>query len=149
VDGTVSVPRPAGVVVAAALQLLLAIAFLVSATVALLYGPAAQAAGEAELLTFICQSIILVLAAVIMTRQVFLVADLEAAFAGKPGLASLDVQALVDAGGAAMPGRYPHAVRVRIALATLGSLVVLILLALPLARAWFRGQPVTVEDPRG
>jgi hypothetical protein len=33
--------RPTGVVVAAALQLLLAIAFLVSATVALPYGPTA------------------------------------------------------------------------------------------------------------
>ena len=43
------VVRPTGVVVAAALQLLLAVAFLISATVALLYGPAAQAAGEAEL----------------------------------------------------------------------------------------------------
>jgi hypothetical protein len=194
-----SVARPTGVVVAAALQLLLAVAFLVSATVALLYGPGAQAAGEAELvrqgfapdvltrvgvrfdetasgivpayviaaglaalgflnlagwrigriLTFICQPVILVLAAVIMTRQVFLVADLEAAFAGHPGLASLDVQALVDAGEAAMPGWYPHAVRARFALATLGSLVVLILLALPSARAWFHGRPVRVEDSRG
>src|SRR5688572_28500191 len=41
--------RPTGVVIAAALQLLLDVAFLISATVALLYGPAAQAAGEAEL----------------------------------------------------------------------------------------------------
>jgi hypothetical protein len=55
----------------------------------------------------------------------------------------------VDAGEATMPGWYPHAVRGRFALATLGSLVVLILIALPSARAWFRGQPVTVKDPRG
>jgi hypothetical protein len=194
----VSVARPTGVVVAAALQLLLAIAFLVSASVALLYGPAAQAAGVAELvrqgfapdvltregvrfddtaagivpayviaigfaalgflnlagrragrvLTFICQPIILILAAVIMTRQVFLVADLKSAFAGNPSLSSLDVQALVDAGEAAMPTWYPHAVRVRFALGTLGSLVVLILLATPSARAWFRAQQVPVQDPR-
>jgi hypothetical protein len=102
-----------------------------------------------RVLTFICQPVILVLAAVIMTRQVFLVADLEAAFAANPNLSSLDVQALVDAGEAAMPEWYPHAVRVRFALATLGSLVVFILLAVPSARAWFRAQPVTVEDSRG
>jgi hypothetical protein len=40
---------------------------------------------------------------VIMTRQVFLVADLEAAFAANPTLASLDVQAL------ARPGAQPAA----------------------------------------
>lgn len=122
--------RPGSVTVAATLQLLLAVTFLIAATVALVYGPDAQAAGEAELvrqgfpaqvltehnvrfdegvggivpayviavalatlallnlagkrigrlLSWICQPIVLIAGAVIMSSQVFVVQFLTSAF---------------------------------------------------------------------
>jgi hypothetical protein len=65
---------------------------------------------------------------------------LESAFkkSGDATLAGINVKAFVDAATDAFPAWFLYAVRVRFALVTLGSLLVIILLAGPSANAYFR-----------
>jgi hypothetical protein len=53
-------------------------------------------------------------------------------------LAAIDVKAFVDAATDAFPGWFLTAVRARFALVTVGSLLIIILLALPSATGHFR-----------
>jgi hypothetical protein len=71
---------------------------------------------------------------------VFAARFLESAFknSGDATLAAIDVQAFVDAATGAYPAWFPYVVNARFALTTLGSLLVIILLAVPSANAYFR-----------
>jgi hypothetical protein len=91
-------------------------------------------------LSWICQPIILVLGAVIMPGEVFTVRYVESAFekSGDPALRGIDVKAFVDAARGAYPGWFGFVVAARLALATVGSLLVIVLLAVPQASAYFR-----------
>lgn len=182
--------RPGGVTLAATLQLLLALTFLISAAVAYLYGADAQALAEAELarqgfpaqvltdnnvrfdesaaglvlpimialcvtalallnlagnrigriLTWIFQPTLMIGGGIIIAGQVFVARSIELAFESSSDstLKNIDVQALVEAAKTAFPGWYEYHIYVRFALVTLGSLLVIVLLALPSANAYFR-----------
>ncbi|MFD1939684.1 hypothetical protein ACFSKW_50335 [Nonomuraea mangrovi] len=179
--------RPRSVTVAATLQILTVVPFLLGTLVVLLYGAGAQAAAEAEItrqgvpaavlaqhgidfggsetlaivlvlilvalaalnlagkragriLSWIFHPILFAMGAVIIPSQLFTVQLLESAFksSGDSTLARIDVPALVGAATHAMPGWLPYANVAKLALTTLGSLLVVILLALPSARTYFR-----------
>lgn len=53
-------------------------------------------------------------------------------------LADINVKAFVDAATGAYPAWFPYVVTARFVLATLGSLLIIILLAVPSANAYFR-----------
>jgi hypothetical protein len=53
-------------------------------------------------------------------------------------LRGIDVKAFVDAARGAYPGWFGFVVAARLALATVGSLLVIVLLAVPQASAYFR-----------
>ena len=182
--------RPGSVTLAATLQLLAAVAFLIYAAVVLVYGADAQAAAEAEVarqglpadvlaqngvrfdeggaatmfpvavalglatlallnlagsrvgrvLSWIFQPIALVAEVLILVSQLSVARVLESTFerSGDATLRSIDVQALIDAAQQASPAWLPYVVFARSALATLGSLLVIALLAVPSAKAYFR-----------
>ncbi|WP_188188634.1 hypothetical protein [Nonomuraea sp. SYSU D8015] len=184
--------RPRSVVLAAVLQLLTAVPFVLGTYVVLAHGARAQAAAEAEVarqglppslldqhgvsfgnstselpfavaivlilaslallnlngkrlgrtLSWIFQPILFVAGAVIVPGQVFVAPLLESAFksSGDPALARIDVVSLVDSTTQVMPGWLHHAAVAKLALTTLGSVLVVALLALPSARAHFRGR---------
>jgi hypothetical protein len=75
-----------------------------------------------------------------MSRQVFTARFLASAFknSGDAALAGLNAQAFVDAATGAYPAWFPYVVIARFVLATLGSLLITILLAVPSATAYFR-----------
>ncbi|WP_327586348.1 hypothetical protein OHA25_04525 [Nonomuraea sp. NBC_00507] len=185
-----SIKRPRSVVLAATLQLLSAVPFVLGTYVVLVHGTGAQAAAEAEVarqglppsilaehgisfgsntaelpftvaivlilamlallnlngkrlgrvLSWIFQPILFVAGAIIVPRQVWVTPLLESTFKSDPVLARIDVPALVDAALQAMPGWLLHANVGKLALTTLGSALVIVLLALPSARAYFRGK---------
>jgi hypothetical protein len=182
--------RPHSVVLAATLQLLAVVPFLIGSAVVLVYGAGAQAAAEAEvvrqglpaailadhgisfgsntaeiplpitialilttlallnlagnrvgrILSWIFQPILFVAGCVIIPSQVFTAQFLESAFknSGDPMLARIDVQALVDAAMHVLPGWLLYVNVAKLALTTLGSLLVVVLLAVPSANAYFR-----------
>ena len=182
--------RPRSVTFAATLQLLLALTFLISTIVSYLYGPDAQAAAEAQLvsqgypaavltqnnvrfkeegiqfalpiaivlalaalallnlagnrigriLSWIFQPIMLIGGGYIIAGQVFTAQFLESAFknSGNAMLKNINVQAVVDAAAHAFPTWLPYLLDAKFALATLGSLLVSILLAVPAAKTYFR-----------
>ena len=92
------------------------------------------------LLTWIAQPVLLVAGSVIIPGQVFPALLLESAIAstGDPTLRRIDVPAVVDAAAHAYPAWLPYIAGAKLVLATLGSLVIVVLLALPAARAYFR-----------
>ncbi|WP_433513009.1 hypothetical protein ACQP2T_56785 [Nonomuraea sp. CA-143628] len=182
--------RPRSVVLAAALQLLAAVPFLVGSAVVLFYGAGAQAAAEAEvsrqglppavladhgisfgsnladlplalgiavilvtlallnlrgnrpgrLLSWVLQPILFVAGSVIVPSQVFTAQVLESSFknSGDPVLERIDVPAMVDAAAHVMPGGLLYVNIGKLALTTLGSLLIVTLLATSSARAYFR-----------
>lgn len=184
--------RPRSVVLAAILQLLTTIPFVIGTFVVLVHGARAQAAAEAEvarqglppsllaehgisfgdnvaelpfavaivlalatlallnlngkrlgrILSWIFQPILFIAGVIIIPGQVFVAPLLESAFksSGDPALARIDVPALVDAAVQVMPGWLLYANIGKLALTTLGSVLVVVLLALPSARAYFRGR---------
>lgn len=184
--------RPRSVVLAAILQLLTTIPFVIGTFVVLVHGARAQAAAEAEvarqglppsllaehgisfgdnvaelpfavaivlalatlallnlngkrlgrILSWIFQLILFIAGVIIIPGQVFVAPLLESAFksSGDPALARIDVPALVDAAVQVMPGWLLYANIGKLALTTLGSVLVVVLLALPSARAYFRGR---------
>lgn len=182
--------RPGSVRLAAALQGLLAVTFLVMPILVYRHGGEAQAAAKAEvarqgfpadvlarnkvhfdeaavglvlpvaialslgalavlslvgneagrILTWVFQPILLVAGGLVTFRQAFASRFLESAFrtSGDGTLATIDVKAFVDAATSAFPGWFLTAVRARFVLVTVGSLLIIILLALPSASAYFR-----------
>jgi hypothetical protein len=180
---------PGSVMLAAALQVLLAATFLIMPYLVHRYGAKAQAAAEAEvvkqgspadvltrnnvhfdegvvglvlpiaialslgahaalnlagnevgrILSWILHPILLVGGGLITFRQAFAARFLESAFesSGDSTLARIDVKAFVDAATDVFPGWFVSAVRARFVLVTVGSLLVVILLAMPSANDYF------------
>jgi hypothetical protein len=96
--------------------------------------------GVGRILSWIFQPIFLVAGGLITFRQVFAVQFLESAFknADDPTLGGINVKAFVDAAVDAFPAWFLFVVKARFVLTTLGSLVVIILLTVPSANAYFR-----------
>jgi hypothetical protein len=90
--------------------------------------------------SWILQPLLLVAGALILSRQVFTARFLTAAFrsSGDAALAGINVKAFVDAATDAYPAWFPYVVGARFGLATLGSLLIIVLLAVASANAWFR-----------
>jgi hypothetical protein len=91
-------------------------------------------------LSWILQPILLVVGDMIAARQVFAGRYLESAFKRSRGstLHSIDVTALVDAAMAAFPSWLRYLVAARLLLVTVGSVLVIVLLALPWSTPYFR-----------
>jgi hypothetical protein len=90
--------------------------------------------------SWILQPLLVIAGVLILSRQVFATRFLSAAFksSGDTTLAGIDVKAFVDAATGAYPAWFPYVVSARFGLATLGSLLIIVLLAVPSANAWFR-----------
>ena len=183
-------PRPRSVTATAVLQILVALAFLSTPAIGLVYGSAVQAAVDAEVarqglpssvlaengiafnetgaailipavvaavlvvlavldlrgsrigrvLTWIVAPLVLLGNFAIVASQAGLAQALEAMFdsSGNPALQAIDVPALLAAADSAYPGWLSLAVDTRFAVVTAGSVLVLVLMALPSARAYFR-----------
>ena len=177
---------PLAVLVAALLQFLLAVTFVVIPVVGARHGPAAQRAAENDvsrqgspvtvlaergidfgasrgsivaataiaacfatlaalnlagsdagrILTWVLQPILFIAGVTIMPGEVFTTRYIEASFR-KTGVRDINVRAFVDAASAAYPPWLRPVIVSRFTLATLGSLLVVILLALPSANAYF------------
>jgi hypothetical protein len=95
-----------------------------------------------RLLSWVCHPVLIVAGGVIIPAQVFTTRVLTAAFrdSGDPVLRRVDVPALVAAAARAYPGWLPTVDLAKLVLATAGSLAVVVLLALPASRPWFRGR---------
>ena len=93
-----------------------------------------------RILTWIFQPIVLICGGFIVLSQLFFATFLQAAFdnSGDSQLEALDVQALVDAAFGAYPGWTTIVDWAVAILATLGSILVIILLAVPASNAYFR-----------
>jgi len=91
-------------------------------------------------LSWILQPILFVAGCLIVPSQVFTAQALDSSVknSGDPMLARIDVRAMVDAAVHVMPGWLLPVNIGKLALTTLGSLLVVILLAIPSARAYFR-----------
>jgi hypothetical protein len=83
--------------------------------------------------TWVLQSIIVLAGGFVTAQQVFAVRFVRSAFekSGDEALASLDVAGLMKAATSVFPAWFRTVVVVRFALVTVGSLVVIVLLALP------------------
>lgn len=88
------------------------------------------------LLTWILQPLLFIAGLIIMPGEVFTTRYVEASFR-KAGVRDVNVRAFVDAANAAYPPWLRSVIVTRFALATLGSILVVILLALPSANAHF------------
>ena len=93
-----------------------------------------------RIVSWIFQPIVLVGGGFITAGQVFSVQYIESAFkkSGDTTLQSINVRAFVDAASGAFPAWLRYLVATRFVLATVGSLLVIILLAVPSANAYFR-----------
>jgi hypothetical protein len=90
--------------------------------------------------SWILQPLLFIAGVLILSRQVFTARFLASAFkrSGDATLAGIDVQAFVDAATGAYPAWFPYVVSARFGLATMGSLLIIVLLAVPSASAYFR-----------
>jgi hypothetical protein len=121
---------------AAGLVLAVAIALALVALAALnLAGNPAGRIGS-----WILQPLLLIAGVLILSRQVFTARFLASAFrsSGDATLARINVKAFVDAAADAYPAWAPYVAGARFGLATLGSLLIIVLLAVTSANAWFR-----------
>jgi hypothetical protein len=104
-----------------------------------------------RILSWIFHPILFVAGCIIIPGQLFTTQYLEAAFkkSGDPMLERINVQAMVDAATHVFPGWLPYVNVGKLVLTTLGSLLVIILLAAPSARAFFRkARPATEQAQR-
>ncbi|MFL6122219.1 hypothetical protein [Actinophytocola sp.] len=90
-----------------------------------------------RVLTWVLQPILFVAGLVIMPGEVFTARYVGAAFQ-KAGLRDIDVRAFVDAASAAYPSWTRPVILTRFLLTMVGSILVVILLALPAADAYYR-----------
>jgi hypothetical protein len=90
--------------------------------------------------SWIFQPLLLIAGVLIPSRQVFTARFLASAFKNSDDatLAGINVEAFIDAATGAYPAWFPYVVSARFALATLGSLLIILLLAVPSANAYFR-----------
>jgi hypothetical protein len=93
-----------------------------------------------RVLSWVFQPMLFAAGALIVPGRVFVAPLLEAAVAGDAVLGRADVPALVDAAMRAMPGWLIPANVAKLALTTVGSALVVVLLALPSARAYGRAR---------
>lgn len=95
--------------------------------------------GAGQLLSWIFQPIVLILGCVIMPGEVFVTRFVTSAFAksGDPTLRNLEAAAFVNAAVTTVPAWYRYVIALRLVLATVGSLLVIILLAIPSANVHF------------
>jgi hypothetical protein len=121
-----------------AVGLLLAVAIAVGLVALAVLNLAGNPAGRIG--SWILQPLLLIAGGLILSRQVFTARFLASAFrnSGDATLAGINVRAFVDAAADAYPAWFPYVVSARFVLATLGSLLVIILLAVPAANAYFR-----------
>jgi hypothetical protein len=93
-----------------------------------------------RILSWIFQPILLVAGGLVSFRQAIAGRFLETAYrtSGDRTLAAIDVKAFVDAATDAFPGWFLTAVLARFVLVTVGSPLIIILLAMPSATAYFR-----------
>jgi hypothetical protein len=121
-----------------AVGLLLAVAIAVGLVALAALNLAGSPAGRIG--SWILQPLLLITGGLILSRQVFAARFLASAFknSGDATLAGIDVQAFVDAAAGAYPAWFPYVVSARFVLATLGSLLIIGLLAVPAASAYFR-----------
>ena len=90
--------------------------------------------------TWVFQSILLLVGGFVTGQQVFAVRFVRSAFAksGDADLTRVDVDALIVAATLAFPRWFRHVVAIRFTLVTVGSLLVILLLAFPSADSHFR-----------
>jgi hypothetical protein len=121
-----------------AVGLLLAVAIALGLVVLAVLNLAGNPAGRIG--SWILQPLLLIAGGLILSRQVFTARFLASAFrsSGDPTLAGIDVKAFVDAAAGAYPAGFPYVVGARFVLATPGSLLIIVLLAVPSASAYFR-----------
>jgi hypothetical protein len=121
-----------------AVGLLLAVAIALGLVVLAVLNLAGSPAGRIG--SWILQPLLLIAGGLILSRQVFTVRFLAAAFrkSSDATLAGINVRAFVDAATGAYPAWFPYVVAARFVLATLGSLLIIILLAVPASNAYFR-----------
>ncbi|NRQ37538.1 hypothetical protein HII36_37760 [Nonomuraea sp. NN258] len=93
-----------------------------------------------RILSWIFQPVLFAMGIVIIPGQLFTAQFLASSFreSGDATLMRIDAQALVDAAMQAMPAWLTAASAAKLVLTTLGSVFVVVLLALPSARAYFR-----------
>ena len=102
-----------------------------------------------RILTWIFQPLVLICGTFLFATQLFLATVLSWAFdnSGDEQLEALDVDALVEAAIGAYPSWSIVVDWAVVALATLGSILVIILLAVPSANAYFRKEPPATYIP--
>ncbi|MEV6874584.1 hypothetical protein [Amycolatopsis sp. NPDC051128] len=95
-----------------------------------------------QVLSWVFHPLLAVAGALIVPAQLFTATFLAASFrdSGDPVLRQVDVPKLVDAARAAMPSWLPVVDGAKLVLTTAGSLLVIVLLALPASRAYFRAR---------
>jgi hypothetical protein len=121
-----------------AIGLLLAVAIALGLVVLAVLNLAGNPAGRIG--SWILQPLLFIAGGLILSRQVFTARFLAPAFknSGDATLAGINVKAFVDAATGAYPAWFLYVVSARFVLATLGSLLIIILLAVPSANAYFR-----------
>lgn len=97
-----------------------------------------------RVLSLIFQPLVIVLDVAIYVSQLYVVEAVESVFeqSGDAALQSIDAQALIDAAYSAYPAWVSSLADVRIFLTPLASLIVIVLLLVPSARAYFRKKPL-------
>ena len=101
----------------------------------------------ARLITWIAQPLVLICGGFLAVSQLFLAQFIQAGIDSTGGPEDLDVQAVVDAMYGAFPAWTTFIDYGVYALATLGSIAVIILLAVPSANAYFRKEETQTYIP--
>jgi hypothetical protein len=125
-----------------AIETALPVAIILIVTTLAVLNLAGNRAGR--ILSWICQPLIIFGGVTLIVGQVFVTQMIEKAFqdSGDPALKSVNVQAFVDAAGHVFPAWLSAVIYAKFVLATLGSLLVIILLAVPSANIYFRKEPI-------
>jgi hypothetical protein len=117
----------------------IALAFGIATVMAALAWLNITAHASARILSWIIEPIVLVVVGLITAGQVFAARYTQAAFgrSGDPAVRGIDARTVVAAASGAFPSWLRPLVLARFLLATLGSLLVIVLLAAPQAGAYF------------
>ena len=120
------------------MELVLPVAIALGITVLALLNLAGNRVGR--ILTWVLQPMLFVAGGFIISHQIFATHFIEQSFSssGNPTLQHIDVSAFVDAAVNAYPPGFLYVDYSRFGLVVLGSLVIIVLLAIPAANAYFR-----------